>query len=61
MIGIHGGSTSKRGVSKGAKRRAHRRVSGNSDVPLSTVKMEGGVFFYTLALADRGRICDALR
>jgi hypothetical protein len=45
---------SKRTVGKGAQRRAHKSVSGSSDVPLSATHIEGGALFYTLAPADRG-------
>ena len=29
-------------------------ATARSDVPLSAAQIEGGAFFYTLALADRG-------
>jgi hypothetical protein len=45
-------------VRKGAQHRAHRSVSGSSDVRYRRPKIEGGAFFSTIALADRG--CDLL-
>ena len=44
---------SKRRMGKGAKRRAHQSLSGNLSRYLR-LKIEGGAFFFTLALADRG-------
>jgi len=32
----------------------HRTVSESSDILLSRLKIEGGAFFYTLALAGHG-------
>jgi hypothetical protein len=53
---------SKRRVGEGAQRRAHRSVSGSSDVPLSAAQdRRWSVFLYACARRSRQRSFDPLR